>query len=338
MVDLLAFPYLPGNSYLTDAYHEVIAVEAPARTGHVLEVLIADDSPVYRKLIENALAGKDYSLSFAKSGNEALDLCRERRPQVLITDWMMPDLTGIELCEKLRADSKRSYTYIILLTSMSETGNIVKGLSAGADDYLTKPFHAEELIARIGVGRRVADLQRQIEAKNHLLKELALTDALTGLPNRRAVEDWVNRQLQGAARHGFPLWVVLTDLDHFKKINDTYGHAVGDTVLKEFASVLKSSTRQSDMCARIGGEEFVVVMSHGEREGAIFAVNRIRKQIEAHNFTFEGGRVTITASFGVAGFTEGMRPDFHQILAQADAALYTAKNQGRNRVEYAEIP
>jgi len=310
-------------------------VESLATPCNAIRVLIADDSPVYRKLIEHALSGNEYSLSFAKTGSEALGLFQQTSPAILITDWMMPDLTGLDLCRKIRAESKGVYTYIILLTSMSETGNVVKGLASGADDYLTKPFQSEELLARIGVGRRIVDLHEQIEAKNRLLEELALTDSLTGLPNRRAIEDWAARQLQGAARHGFPLWVVIADLDHFKVVNDTFGHAVGDIVLKGFASILKAATRQSDMCARIGGEEFVLVMSHGERDGVMAAVDRIRKQIEAHKFTFGNRNAIVTASFGMAGFRGAMLPDFHQVLARADDALYLAKNNGRNRIECA---
>ena len=138
----------------------------------------------------------------------------------------MPDLTGIELCHKIRADVHAAYTYIIILTSNAEKENVVKGLSAGADDYLTKPFHRDELLARVRVGERLIELQRQIEAKNRELQELALMDSLTGLPNRRAVESWAPRLLSGAARHGFPFWVVAMDLDHFQSVNDRFGHDI----------------------------------------------------------------------------------------------------------------
>ena len=190
---------------------------------------------------------------FAKNGSQALDLFAAHLPPLLITDWEMPDITGIELCERIRRDFPTSYTYIVILTGMTDTDKIVKGLAAGADDYLTKPFHAKELLARLGVGRRLVDLHRQLEAKNLLLQELALTDGLTGLPNRRAVEAWAVRQLKGAARHGFPFWVALADLDRFKRVNDTYGHDAGDTVLKKFAEILKANTRSSNICAGFGG-------------------------------------------------------------------------------------
>lgn len=231
-------------------------METPAQQ---FKVLVADDSPLYRKLVEQALSPEQYSVLFAKDGRQAVDLFVEHHAPLVITDWMMPDISGIELCEHIRRDFPTSYTYIIILTGMTDTGKVVKGLAAGADDYLIKPFHAKELQARLGVGRRVVDLHRQIEGKNRLLEELALTDALTGLPNRRAIEAWAARQLQGAARHGFPLWVAMADLDRFKSINDTYGHDAGDAVLKKFAEILKINTRSSNMCARIGGEEFILI-------------------------------------------------------------------------------
>lgn len=211
------------------------------------KVLIVDDSPVYRKLLEQQVLVLDScSLTIARSGQEAIEIFEKERSALVITDWLMPDLTGIELCQKIRAMGSE-YTYIIILTSSAAKKNIVQGFSAGADDYLTKPFDQDELLARIRVGMRLVDLQRQIEAKNRLLEELALTDSLTSLPNRRAVVAWSDRQLEAASRHGFALWVVLMDLDHFKRVNDTYGHKAGDTVLKKFGEILKANTRASEI-------------------------------------------------------------------------------------------
>jgi two-component system, cell cycle response regulator len=296
-------------------------------------VLVADDSPVYRKLVEHALAEDSCSVSFANSGHQAIELFDREKPDLIVTDWMMPDLTGIELCQRIRTSSQSSYTYVIILTSNAEKENVVKGLSAGADDYLTKPFDRNELLARIRVGQRLIDLHRQIEAKNRLLEELALTDPLTGLPNRRAIEDWSARQLSGAARHGFPMWFVLMDLDHFKKINDTYGHDAGDTVLKRFGEVLRNNTRLSDISGRIGGEEFLLVLTHAEEDNVKVVVDRIRKQLAAEQFEWNGSAISVTASFGAAGFSGKKAPGFSQLVKQADAALYRAKDLGRNRVE-----
>jgi len=298
-------------------------------------VLVADDSPIYRKLVEHTLSEKQYTVLFAKSGREAIDLFSEHQPSLVITDWMMPDLSGIELCEHIRNHPRQTYTYLIILTGITEKNKLVKGLAAGADDYLTKPFHSDELLARVGVGRRIVELHRQLEAKNRLLEELALTDSLTGLPNRRAIEEWATRQLSGAARYGFSFLVVLADLDHFKTVNDTHGHDAGDAVLKKFAEILKSNSRRSDICGRMGGEEFLFILTHTTQENAKVVIERIRAELEAAKFDFDGGSLTVTASFGLAGFEGTQAPDFNRLVSQADAALYTAKRTGRNRIEIA---
>jgi two-component system cell cycle response regulator len=303
-----------------------------------LQVLVVDDSPVYRKLVEHALDGSPYSLLFAKSGREALELFARYLPAIVISDWMMPDLSGLDLCQRLRADVHRGYTYIILLTSIAEKNNVVKGLAAGADDYLTKPFDPGELLARIGVGRRIIDLHRQIDAKNKLLEDLAHTDPLTGLPNRRAIEDWAARQLRGAARHGFPYWVVLADLDSFKSINDTHGHIGGDALLQQFAGILKTVIRSSDICGRLGGDEFLLVITHVEADAIIKTVERFREKMAEKRFEIGNEKVTITASFGIAGFSGKEILDFTTLVRRADKALYAAKHAGRNliRIEPAQ--
>jgi two-component system chemotaxis response regulator CheY len=303
---------------------------------HQIRVLVADDSVVSRKLVEQTLSEKQYSLVFAKGGRETVELFAEHHPALVIVDWIMPDLTGIEICKHIRSSTHASYTYIILLTGKSAKESVVEGLGAGADDYLTKPFHPEELIARVGVGLRIMELQREIEVKNAMLQELALTDPLTNLPNRRAIEDWAARQLSGAARYGFSFWVALADLDHFKTVNDTHGHDAGDTILKAFSQILKTKTRRSDICGRIGGEEFLFVLTHATKEDAKRVIECVRAELEATKFNFNGNRLTVTASFGIAGFAGTKAPDFNRLVTQADLALYSAKRLGRNRVEVGE--
>jgi two-component system cell cycle response regulator len=299
------------------------------------KVLVVDDSPIYRKLVEHALSEEQYAVFFAKSGREAMALFSEHKPSLVITDWMMPDLSGIELCQHIRHQTEQSYTYIIILTGITEKNKVVKGLAAGADDYLTKPFHPEELLARVGVGRRIIELHRQIEAKNRLLEEMALTDSLTGLPNRRVIEDWAVRQVSGADRYGFDFWVIMADIDHFKLVNDTYGHEAGDSVLKRFADILKTNTRLCDVCARMGGEEFLIILTHTNQDGALLAIERIRKRVETERYGFAPGDTAITASFGMAQYCRHQAQDFAKLLAQADAAMYSAKRNGRNRIEIA---
>jgi two-component system, cell cycle response regulator len=299
------------------------------------QILVVDDSPVYRKLVEQALEGTAYSVRFAKSGKEALELFLKHAPSIVVTDWMMPDFSGLELCERIRSDLRRGYTYIIVLTGKTEKDSVVRGLAAGADDYLTKPFDPGELLARIGVGCRTVELHGEIDAKNRLLLEMAHTDSLTGLPNRRAIEEWGRRQLRGAARHGFPFWVVHADLDSFKKINDTHGHDAGDAVLQKFAEILKTNTRASDICGRMGGDEFLLVMTHVEDEHIERIIDPLRRQLAEHVFVFGGRTVSITASFGIAGFHGSQAPTFGELVQQADKALYAAKHAGGNHVKVA---
>ena len=300
---------------------------------NAFKVLVADDSAVYRKLVEHSLSEENCSVLFASRGLEAIEMFERERPQLVITDWTMPDLSGLELCQRIRSAAQSPYTYIIIVTGHSDKDKVVEGLSSGADDYITKPFHRDELQARVRVGRRLLDLHRQIEDKNRLLEELALTDALTGLPNRRAIEEWAGRQLSGAARHGFSFWVVMIDLDHFKKVNDTYGHDAGDTVLKGFAEILKANTRLSNIAGRVGGEEFLQVLTHADERAVKIVVERVREQFEAEKFCFDGATRFFTASFGVTGFCGNTAPPFSELAGRADAALYRAKHLGRNRIE-----
>jgi len=298
-------------------------------------VLVIDDSPVARKLVEHALDKEQYTVLPAKTGAEALELFAEHKPGIVITDWLMPDLSGLQLCERIRTDFGGRITYIIMLTGVSDKAKVVKGLQAGADDYVTKPFNAEELAARVNTGRRIVELHREIEAKNLILQQLALTDSLTNLPNRRAIEEWGRRQLTGALRHKFPFWIVMVDVDEFKTVNDTFGHDAGDTVLRSVAEIISRNSRQCDICGRIGGDEFMLVLTFTDQNGVRIAVERIRQQIAAHVYMFQGREARVTASLGVAGIRPGQDCDIERLMVQADVALYSAKRRGRNRAEIA---
>jgi two-component system, cell cycle response regulator len=302
--------------------------------GEEFTILVADDSPLYTKLIKDTLSSGRWSVLFAKNGAEAIHLFAEHQPQLVITDWVMPKIDGLELCRRIRADFPHVYSYLMLLTSNDEKSNVIAGLQAGADDYLSKPFHAGELLARVGVGKRVVELQREVQAKNGQLEAMALTDSLTGLPNRRAIDVWAPRELSAAARYEFPMWVAMADLDLFKKINDGHGHSAGDAVLQGFAEILKRNTRASDICGRVGGEEFLLALTHVERNHVGEVIERIRGTLGEKEFLFQGNTVHVTASFGVAGLDRANLADFASLVARADAALYSAKEKGRNRIEF----
>lgn len=303
----------------------------PNQLPAAVSVLAVDDSPVSRKLLEHALESEPCQLLFAADGAEALRLFAEHSPRIVITDWMLPDVSGPDLCRQMRLAS-RSYAYIIILTSNAEKENLVEGLAAGADHYVTKPFDKQELLARIGVGRRIIELHAQIESKSRQLEELARTDHLTGLPNRRAVEDYGEHQLFGAIRHKFPLWIVLIDIDRFKTVNDTHGHVTGDAVLARVAALLRRNTRAADLCGRLGGDEFILIVSYATQEDIVSTADRLLRTIAEETFDGKLGPFQVTASLGVAGF-QGAAADFKQLLDRADRALYAAKESGRNVVK-----
>ena len=295
------------------------------QTSQEIRVLVVDDSPVSRKLLEHALAQAPYTLGFAKEGSDALRLFGERLPDLVIADWQLPDISGPELCRIVRKQFASAYTYLMLLTGNSDKKSIAEGLAAGADDYLTKPFDSDELRARVGVGRRVIEMHREIEAKTKALALDARTDPLTGLANRRAVEEWSVKQISGAVRHGYPIWVVLSDLDSYKPATDLFGHGAGDSMLQAFSEILKKNTRVSDLCGHMGGDQFILVISHVTRENMNLVLNRLREKIANYDFSFHGTALPLFANFGMAGSEGGEQLQLRAMLQQADAALLEAK-------------
>ncbi|HZK43724.1 MAG TPA: diguanylate cyclase [Syntrophomonadaceae bacterium] len=293
-----------------------------------MQILIAEDEPISRHILETALKEWGFDFIVTKNGAEAWNvLQQDGSPNIVILDWMMPGMDGIEICRKLRERNSANYTYIILLTSRSRPEDVIRGLDSGADDYIVKPFHPEELKSRIKIGQRIIELEQRISS-------LARTDYLTGLLNRRAFIERLEAELNKGIRKAGNIGLIITDIDNFKLVNDTYGHQAGDQVLQDFAQSLKKSCRGYDFVGRYGGEEFIIAMPEADLEMTALTAERIRKQIE-QNDTFLKDfpvRVKVTASFGITAMEKGAPNTTDTLISAADNALYLAKRSGRNQV------
>lgn len=304
--------------------------------GQKLAVLVADDDPIYRKMLEKCLRNWNLSVITAANGQEAWDILQMKEaPKLVVLDWMMPGMDGIELCRKIRARKTAPYSYILLLTSRDEKQDLLHGLEVGADDYLTKPFDANELHARLITGSRILALQDALLQKENQLRFEASHDRLTGLWNRGAILDFLQRELARAERSAQLLGLVMLDVDHFKKVNDTYGHQVGDVVLKTVAKRLSGAVRQYDWIGRYGGEEFLAIINVGINDDLSVVGERLRTSVADKPVQIQSGELKITISAGLALSTPGAHLACDALIAAADQALYRAKNNGRNRVEIA---
>lgn len=299
-----------------------------------MRVLVADDDLTSRRILESILKKWGLLPTVVEDGlaAEAVLVAPEAPPLVLL-DWNMPGLEGPEVCRRLRRRETSNPPYVVLLTARGEKGDIVKGLDAGANDYIAKPYDLEELRARIGVGMRMLELQADLTKARDALAFQASHDALTGLPNRRAVLEALEREVARAARDGSALSLAVCDLDHFKSVNDTFGHPAGDEVLVAFAREARTCLRAYDLLGRYGGEEFLLV-APGARptvEDSVF--ERVCRAVAAGTVATNAGPISVTVSIGVAGLKG--QGSVEALLAAADAALYRAKAEGRNRVVYA---
>jgi two-component system, cell cycle response regulator len=307
-----------------------------------VRVLVVDDLPDNVEILRARLESRGYLVATASNGEEALAAVQKEPPQLILCDVMMPGIDGYEVARRIKRDESLPFIPIILVTALSETEHIVQGLNTGADDYIAKPYHFQELEARVRAMLRIKRLQdeldlknRELEVANKRLKKLSITDGLTELFNHRHVHELLRDEFERSRRSEEPLAVVMIDLDRFKAVNDTYGHPTGDVVLFETARILKETAREIDMVGRYGGEEFIGILPNtDEEEGARFA-ERVRAAVEAHLFKDEGTELRMTCSSGVASFpVEGVDSP-EELLKNADAALYLAKESGRNRVERA---
>lgn len=299
-----------------------------------MRILVADDDVISRTVVKTLLSQWGYMVLEADDGIQAWDILREKdSPQLILLDWMMPGLDGLELCRRLRQTEDNTYRYIILLTGRDSKKDIIGGLSAGADDYITKPFVSEELEVRLRVGKRIIDLQQSLSNALNTLRYQAQHDLLTGIYNHTKILKILEKEIYRAKRQNSNLSIIMGDLDHFKKVNDTYGHIAGDAVLMETASRMKNSIRLYDSIGRYGGEEFLLVLPGCDNREALVIASRILKAISEEPVLFNETPVKISISLGVAAKNAGDNTSTIELVQLADTALYKAKENGRNRVE-----
>jgi len=293
-----------------------------------MKILIAEDDSISRHLLESFLRKWGYDILVTSDGVAAWEAMQKpEAPSLVISDWMMPNVDGLELCGNIRAMEKSGYTYFIILTAKGRKKDVIEGLEAGADDFLIKPFDQEELKYRVKIGERIIRLERRI-------LELASTDALTGMLNRRAFIERAEMEINRSQRASKPLSLILTDIDYFKKVNDNYGHQAGDLVLQRFSEKLSESIRPYDFAGRYGGEEFVICLPGANDLQARVIAERMRKKVEEMKIVPPDDPQSsgITASFGVASYRLESEDNLDSLTGRADKAMYRAKGEGRNRV------
>lgn len=299
-----------------------------------MRVLVADDDLVSRLMLQAAVENMGHECLVAADGDQAWKLLCQAAPDVLITDRLMPGIDGLELCRRVREQQDSSYTYVVLATSLTDQEDVLGGMEAGADDYLTKPLDPFDLQARLVAARRVTALHAELARYRAELDRLATTDGLTGLRNRRSLDQDLATLHARSRRYGRVYCVAMCDVDCFKGYNDRFGHAAGDQALKAVGAALGGQAREGDGVYRYGGEEFLLLLPEQTVQAAMVAAERVRHAVEALAIPHPGSATSrvVTASVGVAGFDPTHHPPVSEVLAQADRALYRAKAAGRNQV------
>ncbi len=302
------------------------------------KVLLVEDDPVQANVTKKILQTTGYDVLWSQDGINAIKTVKMMKPDIILLDVILPGLDGYEVCRWLKLDENARGIPVIMLTVKKELSDKISGLQIGADDYLPKPYNELELNARIYASLRTKALQDELRTKNKQLEELlgkveymAITDALTGLYNRRRFHDVLSKEFERSKRYANPVSLIMLDIDHFKKVNDNYGHQTGDTVLREVGSIITASIRDIDTASRFGGEEFMVVLPNTEKENAKVGAERMRAAIAQHIFPEIEGPITV--SIGVTGLPDPGLANEDRLVRCADYALYRAKQNGRNRIE-----
>jgi len=295
-------------------------------------ILIVDDHPDNVEVLKVRLEALGYRTVTASDGESALELVFESPPDLILLDVMMPNMDGNEVARRIKGDKSLPYIPIIMQTALDTTQSKVDGLGSGADDYITKPINYAELQARMTASLRVKALQDELKVKNVALAEMAITDALTGVFNRRHLDEILDEMFDHSERLHEPLALAMFDIDHFKRVNDKHGHLVGDVVLAQFARHLKHLARDIDRIGRYGGEEFMVLLPGTVPDAGVTFAERVRQEVEKHQFKYDGGALKCTTSVGVAGWHHPRIHTRQQLVKAADDALYVAKSAGRNIV------
>lgn len=299
------------------------------------KVLVVDDDPASIRITCRALEFEGYQVQSARSGEEALSKLNSWRPHLVLLDVSMPGLNGLETLNQVRAMGE--YMSVIFVSGKSESEDVIRGLDAGADDYVRKPFDSLELLARVRSQLRIKDLNDSLKRANDKLKELVDIDDLTGLFNMRSLYKRLDFELDRARRYRRSVCVMMMDMDHFKRVNDEHDHLFGSFVLAEVGKMVRENIRKVDFAARYGGDEFLIVLTEIDAVGAEVFAERLRERIDAHTFTSDNHKIHLTASIGFAVVSPSIRDiDARALVRVADKELYKAKEKGRNRVEWSD--
>jgi len=303
-----------------------------------MKILIADDEPVSRRMLQAMLEKWGYEVVSVQDGEAAWEKLKSPdAPRIALLDWMMPGQNGVDVCRSLRKQRPEPYTYILLLTAKDAKESVVEGLESGADDYLTKPFNPQELKARIRVGLRLLDLEDNLVQAREDMRFKATHDTLTGVWNRGAIMETLEREISRSRREGHSLGVLIADLDHFKSVNDTYGHPVGDAVLREVSRRMQLDARSYDAVGRYGGEEFLILLPGCDARALLGKSERMREAMSELPITTNSGDLKVTMSVGAVTTADWPHETPSQILQMVDSALYRAKKEGRNRTIMAGV-